>query len=110
MPPALPAWADRLLVLSSFRSAAALGRSISGNSVNCPTLDESLRWLRERGISAAASNQEVSDKQLAEIVAEACSRDFQLGKVVRIQGWMLAETEVAICCIANVMARRQVAR
>lgn len=42
----------------------------------------------------------ISDRRLRDALATLQSQDFRAGRVVRVEGWILAETDIRLCALA----------
>lgn len=91
------------------RKAAVIGRRYLAKYPREASLERLLMATEERlrhagGIGRVAIGR-VAWQGLARAVAAAVSLDFEEERMVQIDGWMLAETEVRLCALAVLVPR-----
>jgi len=93
---------------SRFSGAAAFGRSLRMIPRHATAARECLRSLQEGPILQAAGDPQMTRDALVALVSDHCRDDFRLGRIVVVDGWRLAETEVAICYLADALVRNEI--
>ncbi len=92
--------------LPAFPEASAAGgviRSVVGIAPDCDAVVERLRRdYRYAGPS--------SPGRFTEWASRRCEADYLAGRTMRVRGWLLSETEVAVCCVASDIAGTAAAR
>lgn len=89
--------------LTDRRGAAAIGRAyFAGRQAAGPGADLPAGQVRRLASMAAAAP---SPARLADAIGMQCRREFTAGEVIRVDGWILARSEAALCALAALSDR-----
>jgi hypothetical protein len=87
-------------VVSQWESAAAVGTEYLRRTPDENDPNVLLERLAASGFDAKAADG-MSDEQLIEMVRARLQADFDRGRVVNVDGWVLSVTEARICALAT---------
>jgi hypothetical protein len=96
-----PAAARLTALLGDPRAARALGAVwVAANREQSRPADLAGGLLRDLGPGATSADPQV----LRRLVAERVHGDYAAGRVGKVDGWVLSETEIRLCALAAVTA------
>lgn len=89
-------------VLGDRQSAAAVGRAYL--AVVPAEADEMLLTSRIAAAAGVPTFDRTGGDELRGLLLEAARNDYDAGRLVRVDGWLLAETECRLCALAALAA------
>ena len=84
------------------RSAVAVGRAYIGNATSERDLQGHVGYLNERNIRFDTDSED-GVVALRRHVDGHVRRDFAEGRIVDVDGWRMAETEMRLCAVAAII-------